>query len=71
MSEDPRPMRAAIAPLVSNPRQDTSVGQVAYLRKVAWPRPVGPTPRTGEKTIAGYYQFSYVTPGHDTPLLCT
>ena len=44
MREAPRPMRAAIAPQVSNPRHDTSVGRVAHLRKVAQPRPVGPTP---------------------------
>ena len=31
MREDPRPMRAAIAPPVSNPRHDTYVGRVAHL----------------------------------------
>ena len=57
MREDPRPMRAAIAPKVSNARHDTSVGRVAHLRKVAQHRSDGAYSRTGERPSRGIIDF--------------
>ena len=57
MREDPRLMRAAIAPKVSNARHDTSVGRVAHLAEGRSAPAQTAYPRVGERPSRWSYSF--------------